>query len=230
MNQQNDDATQASDGPGHVTLMGRLRAYFFAGVLITAPISITFYIAWLFIDFVDRQVTPLLPASVNPMLWGVHGFGLLLVVAALTVVGALTAGFLGRVWLRFSEAIMRRTPVLRGIYSAVKQIFETVLAQKSQAFREVVLIEYPRRGIWTVAFITGQTVASISRPIGVDLVNVFVPTTPNPTSGFLLFLPRTDIRLLDMSVEDGLKLVISGGIVAPPERRPLADWEQVPMA
>jgi uncharacterized membrane protein len=105
-----------------------------------------------------------------------------------------------------------------------------VLAQKSQAFREVVLIEYPRRGIWTVAFITGQTVGAISRPIGVDLVNVFVPTTPNPTSGFLLFLPRTDLRLLDMSVEDGLKLVISGGIVAPQEPRPVADWEQVPLA
>jgi uncharacterized membrane protein len=160
----------------------------------------------------------------------VHGFGLLLVVVALTVVGALTAGFLGRVWLRFSEAVMKRTPVLRGIYSAVKQIFETVLAQKSQAFREVVLIEYPRCGIWTVAFITGQTVGAISRPIGMDLVNVFVPTTPNPTSGFLLFLPRTDIQLLDMSVEDGLKLVISGGIVAPQERRPIADWEQVPLA
>jgi len=230
MNQQNDKAAAALDGPGHVTLMGRLRAYFFAGVLITAPISITFYIAWLFIDFVDRQVTPLLPASVNPALWGVHGFGLLLVMVALTVVGALTAGFLGRVWLRFSEAVMQRTPVLRGIYSAVKQIFETVLAQKSQAFREVVLIEYPRRGIWTVAFITGQTVGAISRPIGMDLVNVFVPTTPNPTSGFLLFLPRTDLQLLDMSVEDGLKLVISGGIVAPQERRSIADWEQVPLA
>ncbi|PKU23251.1 DUF502 domain-containing protein [Telmatospirillum siberiense] len=230
MTEPNHDAPPTADTGGHVTLVGRLRAYFFAGVLITAPISITFYIAWLFVDFVDRQVTPLLPASMNPALWGVHGFGLLLVVAALTVVGALTAGFLGRVWLRFSEAIMQRTPVLRGIYSAVKQIFETVLAQKSQAFREVVLIEYPRRGIWTVAFITGQTVGAISRPVGIDLVNVFVPTTPNPTSGFLLFLPRSDVHLLDLSVEDGLKLVISGGIVAPPERRPVDDWENIPMA
>lgn len=230
MNQQNHDAMEDSDSPRPMTVIGRLRAYFFAGVLITAPISITFYIAWLFVDFVDRQVTPLLPASFNPALWGMHGFGLLIVVVVLTVVGALTAGFLGRVWLRFTEAVMRRTPVLRGIYSTVKQIFETVLAQKSQAFREVVLIEYPRQGIWTIAFITGQTVDAVSRPVGADLVNVFVPTTPNPTSGFLLFLPRADIHLLDMSVEDGLKLVISGGIVAPRESRPVAEWEKVPMA
>lgn len=230
MSKPNDIAPQAQETVGHVTLMGRLRAYFFAGILITAPISITFYIAWLFIDFVDRQVTPLLPAKVNPALWGVHGFGLLLVVAALTLVGALTAGFLGRVWLRFSEAIMQRTPVLRGIYSAVKQIFETVLAQKSQAFREVALIEYPRRGIWTIAFITGRTAGAITRLAGEELVNVFVPTTPNPTSGFLLFLPRADIQVLDMSVEDGLKLVISGGIVAPAEERAVADWEKIPMA
>lgn len=207
-----------AEGPVHRTIVGRLRAYFFAGVLITAPISITFYIAWLFIDFVDRQVTPLIPADYNPKMWGVPGVGLLLVVVALTLVGALTAGIVGRIWLRLSEAVMQRTPVLRGIYSAIKQIFETVLAQKSQAFREVVLIEYPRRGIWTIAFITGTTVGPVRRHAGDDLVNVFVPTTPNPTSGFLLFLPRGEVRVLDMTVEDGLKLVISGGIVAPAEK------------
>jgi len=230
MNQQNNDIPEATDNSGRLTVMGRLRAYFFAGVLITAPISITFYIAWLFIDSIDREVMSLLPSAVKPALWGIHGFGLSLVVVALTLVGALTAGLLGRIWLRFTEALMRRTPVLRGIYSTVKQLFETVLAQKSQAFREVVLIEYPRPGIWTVAFITGQTVGAISRPVGMDLVNVFVPTTPNPTSGFLLFLPRSDVHLLEMSVEEGLKLVISGGIVAPEERLPAVEWEKVPMA
>ncbi|MDR3435479.1 DUF502 domain-containing protein [Telmatospirillum sp.] len=230
MNEQNDNTPPVSGSPGRLTLMGRLRAYFFAGILFTAPISITIYIAWLFIDFVDRQVTPLLPATLNPKLWGIPGVGLLLVVVALTLVGALTAGFLGRVWLRLTEAIMQRTPVLRGLYSAIKQIFETVLAQKSQAFREVALIEYPRRGIWTVAFITGQTTNVISGSVGVDLVNVFVPTTPNPTSGFLLFLPRTDVHLLDMSVEDGLKLVISGGIVTPRDLQPELDFDKIPLA
>ncbi len=213
----------APDSPDiKITLGARLRAYFFAGILITAPISITFYIAWNFIDFVDRQVTPLIPAAYNPKQWGVPGVGLLLVVVVLTLVGAITAGFVGRIWLRLSEAVVQRMPVLSGIYSAIKQVFETVLAQKSQAFREVVLIEYPRKGIWTIAFITGTTAGRIAQPIAAEtegeMVNVFVPTTPNPTSGFLLFLPRSDIRLLDISVEDGLKLVISGGIVLPPEK------------
>ncbi|HVI50232.1 MAG TPA: DUF502 domain-containing protein [Candidatus Sulfotelmatobacter sp.] len=217
--------TNAGDGPESpvkMTLVGRLRAYFFAGILITAPISITVYIAWNFIDFVDRQVTPLIPAAYNPKQWGVPGVGLLLVAVVLTLVGALTAGFLGRVWLRFSEWILSRTPVLNGIYSAVKQVFETVLAQKSNAFREVVLLEYPRKGIWTLGFITGQTASQLRPDQEQDWVNVFVPTTPNPTSGFLLFLPRGDVHVAPISVEDGLKLVISGGIVAPPE--PPKDW------
>lgn len=230
MNQQNDTLPPDAENAGRFNVMGRLRAYFFAGILITAPISITFYIAWLFIDSIDREVMSLLPSAIKPALWGMHGFGLLLVMVVLTLVGALTAGLLGRIWLRFTEALMRRTPVLRGIYSTVKQLFETVLAQKSQAFREVVLIEYPRPGIWTVAFITGQTVRAITDPVGLDLVNVFVPTTPNPTSGFLLFLPRDHVHLLDMTVEEGLKLVISGGIVAPEEKRPVSAWEQMPMA
>jgi uncharacterized membrane protein len=222
--------SEMPEGHGRLTLAGRLRAYFFAGILFTAPISITFYIAWLFIDFVDRQVTPLLPSTLNAKLWGVPGVGLLLVVVALTLVGALTAGFLGRVWMRFTEAIMGRTPVLRGLYSAIKQIFETVLAQKSQAFREVALIEYPRRGIWTIAFITGRTTDVIADLAGQEMVNVFVPTTPNPTSGFLLFLPKSDLKVLDMAVEDGLKLVISGGIVTPPERLTDKAWDRLPLA
>ncbi|MTJ80566.1 MAG: DUF502 domain-containing protein [Telmatospirillum sp.] len=223
-----------TDAPSpRLTLAGRLRAYFFAGILLTAPISITIYIAWMFIDFVDRQVTPLLPADIDAKLWGVRGIpgiGLLLVVVFLTLVGALTAGFVGRIWVRLTEAVMRRTPVLRGLYSAIKQIFETVLAQKSQAFREVALIEYPRRGIWTIAFITGRTTGVIRDQAGEELINVFVPTTPNPTSGFLLFLPATDVRRLPMTVEDGLKLVISGGIVAPPEDQGAKEWETLPLA
>jgi len=205
------------DSPARLTVMGRLRAYFFAGILVTAPISITFYIAWNFIDFVDRQVTPVIPTAYNPKEWGVPGVGLIIVVVVLTLVGALTAGFLGRIWLRVSEAVMNHTPVLRSIYAAVKQIFETVLAQKSNAFREVVLVEYPRRGIWTLGFITGQTVSQLCPDHEQEWLNVFVPTTPNPTSGFLLFLPRADVRLTGISVEDGLKLVISGGIVTPPD-------------
>lgn len=203
------------DGAVHLSLMARLRAYFFAGVLITAPISITFYLAWMFISFVDEKVTPLIPDAYNPQRWGVPGVGLLIIVVALTVIGALTAGWVGRTLLKLSERVLSQMPVIRSIYSATKQIFETVLAQKSNAFREVVLIEYPRRGIWTLAFLSGTTSGEVQAATESDLVNVFVPTTPNPTSGFLLFIPRGEVRHLEMTVEEGIKMVVSGGIITP---------------
>jgi uncharacterized membrane protein len=115
--------------------------------------------------------------------------------------------------------MLARMPVVRSIYGATKQIFETVLAHKSTAFRQVCLVEYPRRGLWTLGFITGTTVGEVQDRTSDEVVNVFLPTTPNPTSGFLLFVPRRDIVLLEMSIEDGIKMVISGGIVTPPEPR-----------
>jgi uncharacterized membrane protein len=225
MNKKEDVAGGVA--PTRLTLAGRLRGYFLAGLLITAPISMTLYIAWAFIAFIDRLITPLIPDAWNPRQWGVPGAGVVLVVVALTVVGALTAGFVGRVWLRITETVIGKMPVLRGIYAAMKQIFETVLAQKSHAFREVALVEYPRRGIWTIAFITAHPVNEVQRHVNEELITVYVPTTPNPTSGFMLFLPRKDVRVLDMSVEAGLKLVLTTGIVGPPEEpEPAADIEQ----
>ena len=127
-----------------------------------------------------------------------------------------SAGVVGNLLVRLGEAIVGRMPVLRGIYSAVKQIFETVLAQKSDAFREVVLVEFPRPGAWAIAFVTGATKGQVQDALGGgDWVNVFVPTTPNPTSGYLMFVPRDQVRPLAMSVEDGLKMVVSGGLVGP---------------
>ncbi|KAF0140639.1 MAG: hypothetical protein FD153_755 [Rhodospirillaceae bacterium] len=202
-------------------LIGRLRAYFFAGVLVTAPAAITFYVAWAVIDFVDRQVTPWLPPRYNPetyLPFGLPGLGLLILVLGLTAIGALTAGFLGNLLVRTGERILARMPVIRSIYSAVKQIFETVLRQQSTAFREVVLLEYPRRGLWTIGFITAPAAAETRRLINDEMVNVFVPTTPNPTSGFLLFVPRSDLVKLSMPVEEGIKMVVSGGIVTPSDR------------
>jgi len=204
-------------------LWSRLRAYFFAGILITAPISITFYLAWLFISFVDAKVTPLIPAAYNPTTYlpfGLPGLGLLIVVVGLTLIGALTAGFLGRLVVRFYEGILARMPVVRSIYGAIKQIIETVLAQQSTAFRQAVLVEYPRRGLWAIAFITGRTEGEVQNLTEQETINIFLPTTPNPTSGFLLFVPRRDVVPLSMSVEEAIKMVISGGIVTPPDRRP----------
>lgn len=208
--------------PPRIGLIGRLRAYFFAGVLVTAPAAITFYVAWLVIDFIDRQVTPWLPPRYNPetyLPFGLPGLGLLILLFSLTAIGALTAGFLGNILVRAGERILARMPIIRSIYSAIKQIFETVLRQQSTAFREVVLLEYPRPGIWTIGFITAPAAAEIRRLINGEMANVFVPTTPNPTSGFLLFVPRSDLIGLLMTVEEGIKMVVSGGIVTPPDRR-----------
>jgi uncharacterized membrane protein len=207
-------------------IITRLRNYLLAGVIVTAPISITLYVSWLFIDFVDRQVTPLIPAKYNPetyLPFGLPGLGLVVMVLVLTMIGAATAGFIGRFFVRSGEQLLAQMPVVRTIYSALKQVFETVFAEKSTAFREVVLIEYPRRGIWAIGFATGSTKGEVQHLVEDEVVNVFLPTTPNPTSGFLLFLPRQDVVFLNMTVEEGVKMVISAGVVTPPDTRPMAE-------
>lgn len=206
-----------------MSMSQRLRAYLFAGILVTAPIFITFYLAWLFVTFVDSKINPLIPAKYNPetyLPFAVPGLGLIVLIVALMLVGALTAGFFGRLWMRISERVLNQMPVIRNVYSAVKQILETVLAQQSNAFREAVLIEYPRRGIWAIGFLTGKTKGEVQNLTEEECINVFLPTTPNPTSGFLLFVPKKDLVPLSMSVEDAIKMVISGGIVTPPDERP----------
>ena len=217
-----DAGVNAPGGAGapalRLALVARLRAYFFAGILITAPIAITLYLAWLFINFVDSRVTPLIPAPFNPgtyLPFAIPGLGLLIVIIALIVIGASTAGYFGRLLTRYVDAAVARMPVVRSIYIAVKQIMETVLTRKSNAFRQAVLVQYPRAGVWTIAFITGVTQGEVQTLTNGEMINVFVPTTPNPTSGFLLFVPRSDIIPLSMSVEDALKMVVSGGLLTP---------------
>lgn len=223
-------------GDGHATdrvlsFGQRMRAYFFAGILVIAPISITFYLAWLFIGFVDSRVTPLLPVKYNPetyLPFALPGLGLVILILALILLGALTAGFMGRLWVRISERMLTRMPVIRTIYSAVKQILETVLADHSAAFREAVLVEYPRRGIWAIAFITGRTEGEVQNVTEEECINIFLPTTPNPTSGYLLFVPKKDLVTLSMTVEEAIKMVISGGIITPPDHR-APDQQDVPL-
>ena len=196
----------------------RLRAYFLAGILVTGPIAFTLWITWSIIDFIDRAVSHLVPTSYNPSTYfpfNIPGFGLVVAVVALTLIGWLTAGYAGRLLLRLSDRIMKRMPVVRGIYGAFKQIFETVLAKRSNTFREVVLVEWPRRGMWTVAFVTAQGEGEIRSNVAPETVGLYVPTTPNPTSGYLVYVAREEIVPLAMSVEDGIKLVISGGIITP---------------
>ncbi len=208
-----------------VGILGRLRAYFFAGVLVSTPVAVTIALALWFIEFVDSHVVPLIPVHWNPNTYiqdyfgitlSVPGVGVVVLAIVITLIGALTAGFLGRFIVRTGENIVARMPVVRSIYSASKQILETVFRDQSEAFREAVLVEYPRRDAWTIAFITGRTTGEVQAKTPDDVVNVYVPTTPNPTSGFLLYVPVKDLKPLDMSVEDAVKMVISVGMVTPP--------------
>ena len=200
------------------SLMGRLRNYLLAGVLVTAPAAITIWLALEFISYVDDRVVPQIPPAWNPetyLPFGIPGLGLILILVGLTLLGMVTAGFLGRLVMGSGERMLARVPVVRSIYGATKQIFETVLAQSSDAFRKVVLVEFPRPGSWAIGFLTGDTAEAVREAAPGDRVNVFLPTTPNPTSGFLIFVPREQVRMLKMSVEDGIKMVVSGGIVTP---------------
>ncbi|OSQ37814.1 DUF502 domain-containing protein [Thalassospira mesophila] len=209
-------------------VVARLRTYFLTGVLVSAPLAITFGLAWWFIEFVDGSVMPLIPAQYNPEIYlpeayqsyGIPGFGLLVIVIAITLVGWLTTNFAGRALIKIYERVLGRIPAVRSIYGAIKQILETVLANQSNAFRQAVLIEYPRRGMWAIGFITGETKGEVQHLTEDQVINVFLPTTPNPTSGFLLFVPKRDVVVLDMTVEEAIKMVMSGGIVTPVDRRP----------
>ena len=137
------------------------------------------------------------------------------------IIGALTPGFIGRTLLKAGERVLDKMPVVRTIYGAIKQIMETVMSTNSESFREVVLVEYPRKSIWVIGFVTGETKGEVQSLNKSQLINVFIPTTPNPTSGFLLFIPKEDLVYMDMKVEDAVKMVISGGIVTPPANKKL---------
>jgi uncharacterized membrane protein len=200
----------------------RIRSYFFAGILVTGPLALTLYLTWLFIHFIDSSVSLLFPDRYNPahyLPFNIPGLGLIFSIIVLTLIGAATAGYVGRLFLRISERILARMPVIRSVYGAMKQIFETVLAKQSNTFREAVLVEFPRKDMWTIAFITGRTEGEVQDLAGPETVSVYVPTTPNPTSGYLVFVPRRDLIVLSMTVEEAIKMVISGGIVTPPDRR-----------
>lgn len=205
-----------------LSLAGRLRNYLLAGILVTAPLGITIYLVWIFLQFMDNQVTRLIPDQYNPnyiLPFSVPGFGLVISVICLIFIGWFARNFLGRLVINIYEYFMVRVPIIRNIYGAIKQIAETIMASQSQAFRDVVLLEYPRKGVWSIAFVTNTTEGEVQRVTENETINVFVPTTPNPTSGYLLFVPKKEVHYLNMTVEEGIKLVVSAGIITPPDRK-----------
>lgn len=208
-------------------MLARLRNYFLTGILIITPLGVTLAIAWWVVKFIDDVVIPLIPEAYNPArllgeLIGIEGnvpgLGILVLVAVVTVIGALAAGLLGRWFIRLSEALLNQMPVIRSLYSAIKQLLETVLRNQSDTFKQAVLLQYPRPGLWAIAFVTAKVDGELGRRLEAEHVSVFLPTTPNPTSGFLLFVPTSDVVELDMTVEEAVKMVISAGIVTPKEQ------------
>lgn len=199
-------------------LGAKLRAYLFTGILVTAPVAITFYLAYKFILWVDVFVNKILPPQynfVNYMPMTIPGFGLIILIGFLMLVGMFAAGFLGRFFIRLGEWFVAKMPLVSSVYSLLKQIFETVFSSKTQAFKKVVMLEYPRKGIWILGLVSADLQGEIEEKLPDEMINVFIPTTPNPTSGFLIFVPKKDVIEMDMSVEEAIKFIVSGGLVEP---------------
>ena len=229
----NDDSDKRIEARG-VTLLeppkkpsawANLRTNFLTGFVVFAPISITIYLVWTFAEFVDARVLPLVPVVYKledylPI--SLPGLGVVVFFFFVAGLGALTKNFFGRTLFRIGERLVDRMPVVRSIYNTLKQIVETIFAQGGKdSFEKVCMVEYPRKGIWALAFVSTDTSGEVLSRSGQDaMMSIFLPTTPNPTSGFLLFVPAKDVIVLDMSVEDAAKLVISAGLVTP-------DWGDV---
>lgn len=224
----NEQPEAAGRGPGgerrwRPSLLERLRNYLITGIIVSAPIAITFMIVRWVIAFFDDLVRQFLPQAYRPetyLPFWLPGVGLVVTLVALVLIGMFAAGFIGRAVMRAGERLLGTMPLVRNIYGALKQIFEALLAQSSRSFREVVLIEFPSPGIWSIGFVTGESAVTGAVP---GLVNVFVPLTPNPTSGFMIMVRRDRLQHLELSVEDAFKLILSGGIVTPPSGQVTAE-------
>lgn len=197
----------------------KLKSYFFTGIIVTAPVAITIYMSYHLIIWINEVTSRLIPQKWTIgdfVLYAVPGLGLLLLVMTMILIGMLTTGYVGKFFVRMWEGVIRKMPIISSIYSLIKQIFETFLSQKTRSFSEVVLVEYPRKGLWTIAFVSkDRTGGEIENKTGEKNLSIYVPTTPNPTSGFLIFIPQKDVIKLNMSVEEGIKYVLSCGIVTP---------------
>lgn len=197
-------------------MLAKIKNYFFTGILVTAPVVITFWIVISLVKIFDRLITPLLPLYLNPNTYlprDVPGLGLIVLVIFLIFIGFIAANFFGSYILKKTDFIFSKIPLVKVFYNTIKQILETILKSNSNAFREAVLMEYPRKGVWVIGFTTGQVRGVIKDRIKTQMVNVFVPTTPNPTSGFLLLVPKNQLKYLNTNIDDTVKTIVSAGII-----------------
>lgn len=226
---------------------GRLRGNFLTGLVVVLPIGLTIWLIWTVVGWIDGWVLPLVPESYQPEAllnlalgndspadpdWvtvNIRGIGVIVFLVFTVIAGWLAKGLIGRSFLRWTEHLVERMPVVRSIYNGLKQIAETVFAQSEASFEKACLVEYPRRGMWGIGFISTAAKGEIATkaPVGDPLYSVFVPTTPNPTSGFLLFVPKSEVIELEMSVEDAAKLIISAGLVYPTAKEAKAAAESI---
>ncbi|KEP71526.1 DUF502 domain-containing protein [Thioclava sp. BHET1] len=200
--------------------MAALRGSFLTGLIVVAPIGLTIWLMWTMAGWVDGWVLPLIPSELRPEHYigiNVRGIGVIIFLVFTVIVGWLAKGFFGRTFLRIGESLVDRLPFVRTVYSGLKQIAETVLNQSEAKFDRACVIDYPREGIKAIAFVSSSAKGEIAEMADDSdpLISVFLPTTPNPTSGFLLFVPQSQVRYLDMSIEDAAKLIISAGLVYP---------------
>ncbi|MCM2293769.1 DUF502 domain-containing protein [Allorhizobium sp. BGMRC 0089] len=213
-----------SDSPERLSFGSRLRTNFLTGLIICAPLAITVWITFAFINWADSWVTPYIPERYNPEYYfniTIPGTGLLIAVIFITLIGFLGRNLIGRSIVNFGESILQRMPLVRTLYKSLKQIFETVLKDQSTSFKKVGLIEFPSPGTWALVFVAtdvGGEIAARLNEDGETMVAVFMPPTPVPTAGFLMFVPRSKLKLLDMTPEEAAKMLISGGLVMP-------DWK-----
>ena len=200
-------------------MIRKFKKYLIAGMLVWVPLGVTFFLVRFSINLIDRTLV-LIPKKYRPeelLGYEVPGIGLVLTVLLMLITGAIVANFFGRQLVHVWEDFLSRIPFVRTIYSTVKQVTSTLFSDASKSFREVVLVEYPRKGTWVLAFVTGDTPDFLNKAANMELVNLFVPTTPNPTSGFYVMVEPKDIRKLEISVEDGLKMILSAGVINPLE-------------
>lgn len=202
-------------------MLAALRKYLIAGILVWLPLGVTVLVVKLFVDLTD-QIMVLVPPAYHPealLHISLPGVGIVLSLLIILVTGMVAANMFGRRLVAFWESLLARIPLVRSVYSAVKQLAETVFSPGGQSFRKVLLVEYPRRGLWTLAFQTGTESGEAQLKTGHDVINIYVPTTPNPTSGFFIMVPRDQVVELDMSVDEGLKMILSMGVVVPPAKK-----------
>jgi uncharacterized membrane protein len=223
--QAQDQLTLLAAEPAHSSRLGaRLRGYFLTGLIVVGPMAITLYVVWWFINLVDAWVKPLIPTAYLPetyLPFSVPGVGLIVGVLGVMLVGALMANLFGRTLLSQGEMMLDRMPVVRGVYRLVKQIFQTIFSNSGSSFKRVGLIEFPRRGLYCIVFLAGDPPVEVEDKIGGGnpLITVFMPNGPNPTTGFIVFVPAHEVIPLDLAVEDAAKLIVSAGLVGPDQQQ-----------